>query len=186
MKVLLDACVLYPYTTRDVLIQLHVDQLIQVRWTSLIEDEWIRNLLKNNPSLQRANLDVSRARMHEAVPDWETVGSAKTTAALSKTAIGDRHVLSAAIDSECAVLLTFNVKDFDSAEAAAYSVRVVTPDDFLDSLIKARQDRALASFAECRSRFSNPSYSADEYILRFQNLKLAKTADALRRLGDRI
>ncbi len=40
---LYDACVLYPASLRDLLMQLAVTDLFRARWTDEIHDEWIRN-----------------------------------------------------------------------------------------------------------------------------------------------
>jgi hypothetical protein len=36
-----DACILYPFHLRNVLIQAAVDRLVEARWTDEIHDEWI-------------------------------------------------------------------------------------------------------------------------------------------------
>ena len=43
--VLLDANLLYPFHLRNLLVQLGVNQLIDVRWTDTIHGEWIDNLV---------------------------------------------------------------------------------------------------------------------------------------------
>jgi hypothetical protein len=42
-----DACVLYPAPLRDFLMWLALSGRFRARWTDLIHDEWVRNLLKN-------------------------------------------------------------------------------------------------------------------------------------------
>lgn len=44
--VVYDACVLYPNTLRDLLMELAVRDLYRAKWTEDIHDEWIRNLTK--------------------------------------------------------------------------------------------------------------------------------------------
>lgn len=39
-----DACVLYPFHLRNILIQCAVDGLVEARWTDDIHDDWTRNL----------------------------------------------------------------------------------------------------------------------------------------------
>ena len=46
---LLDACVLYPQTLRDLLLNLARTDLFRARWTHLINEERTRNLLEKNP-----------------------------------------------------------------------------------------------------------------------------------------
>ena len=44
--VVYDACVLYPAPLRDFLMRLALTDLYRARWTNMIHDEWIRNVLK--------------------------------------------------------------------------------------------------------------------------------------------
>jgi hypothetical protein len=39
-----DACILYPFHLRNVVMQAAVDRLVEARWTDEIHNEWIRNL----------------------------------------------------------------------------------------------------------------------------------------------
>ena len=50
---ILDACVLYPATLRDLLLSLARDGLFHARWSDRIQDEWVRSLLKRRPELDR-------------------------------------------------------------------------------------------------------------------------------------
>ena len=59
LTALLDACVLYPQTLRDLLLNLARTDLFRARWTDLINDEWTRKLLEKN-RLRHAKLLVSR------------------------------------------------------------------------------------------------------------------------------
>ena len=44
-----DANILYPAPLRDLFIRLAQAGLVRARWTETIHDEWIRNVLKDNP-----------------------------------------------------------------------------------------------------------------------------------------
>ena len=46
-KVVLDACVLYPFTVRDVLLQAAASGFYQVFWSEMILDEALRNLVED-------------------------------------------------------------------------------------------------------------------------------------------
>ena len=39
-----DACVLYPFHLRNVVVQAAVDRLVEARWTDEIHEEWMRKL----------------------------------------------------------------------------------------------------------------------------------------------
>ena len=52
----LDANVLYPAPVRDILLHLADVKLFQPKWTDLIHDEWIRNVLINRPDIKSESL----------------------------------------------------------------------------------------------------------------------------------
>ena len=37
-----DACILYPFHLRNIVVQAAVDRLVEPRWTDAIHEEWIR------------------------------------------------------------------------------------------------------------------------------------------------
>jgi predicted nucleic acid-binding protein len=47
MKVILDANVLYPATLRDMLLSLANNNMFQPKWSTAINEEWVRNLIAN-------------------------------------------------------------------------------------------------------------------------------------------
>ena len=48
--------------------------LVRGRWTETIHDEWVRNVLKDNPALSPDRLARTRALMNEAVRDCLVIG----------------------------------------------------------------------------------------------------------------
>lgn len=66
----LDACVLYPVALSDALMSLASKGLFAGKWTTRIEDEWIRNQEVQRPDLI-GRLTTRRDAMREAVLDWE-------------------------------------------------------------------------------------------------------------------
>ena len=65
----LDACVLYPPSLRDLLMWLAATRLYATRWTEEIQAEWIRNVLADNPNVTPAQLDRTRRLMNQVVPN---------------------------------------------------------------------------------------------------------------------
>ena len=57
---IIDACVLYSAPVRDLTVPLR-GRLLHARWTDEIHEEWIRNVLKNNPRLARERLEPNGA-----------------------------------------------------------------------------------------------------------------------------
>jgi hypothetical protein len=66
----LDACVLYSIAMTDALLSLATAGLFAAKWTTRIEQEWMRALENTRPELV-GKLDVRRDCMRAAVPDWE-------------------------------------------------------------------------------------------------------------------
>ena len=66
--VILDANVLYPQLLRDTLLSLAGENLYHARWSATINDEWVRNLVKNRPELADKLLAVVKL-MCDSVPD---------------------------------------------------------------------------------------------------------------------
>jgi len=63
-----DACILYPFHLRNVLVQAAVDRLVEARWTDEIHDEWIRNLTARTPAVPIERLQSTRRLMNDALP----------------------------------------------------------------------------------------------------------------------
>lgn len=67
---LLDANVLYPVAICDALIEVAATGIYAPKWSTRIDEEWVRNLAKDK-GLPEERFHVRRDLMHEACPDWE-------------------------------------------------------------------------------------------------------------------
>ena len=65
--VVYDACVLYPFHLRNLLIQVAVEGLVAARWTDAIHEEWIGSLVTRR-GIARERLLVTRDLMKDALP----------------------------------------------------------------------------------------------------------------------
>ena len=90
--VLYDACVLYPFYLRDLLVRLAMTDLVQGKWTDEIHDEWIRNLSKNE-GIPIEQLTRTRRLMDRAVLDCLVTDYAERIPNLQLPDPDDRHVL---------------------------------------------------------------------------------------------
>jgi predicted nucleic acid-binding protein len=107
-----DACVLFPFHLRNVLIQCAFDGLVEACWTDDIHDEWMRNLAANTPGLPIERLSVTRDLMKVVLPDADVADYSPLIADLKLPDPDDRHVLAAAIAGKASVIVTWNLKDF--------------------------------------------------------------------------
>jgi len=90
-----DACVLYPFHLRNVLVQCAFDGLVEARWSDDIHDEWIRNLAANTPSLSIERLIATRDRMKAVLPEADVTTYRPLVNDLKLPDPGDRHIAAA-------------------------------------------------------------------------------------------
>ena len=175
----LDACVLYPPSLRDLLMWLGTVRAYEPRWTEEIHAEWTRNVLADHPDVTPAQLDRTRRLMSQAVPKGMVSGYEARIPALSLPDANDRHVFAAAIEAGATVIVTFNLSDFPAATLEAYSIEPLHPDAFLSALFDAVTALFLRGVQRHRASLHNPPKTAEDYI---QTLR----ATGLKRLALRV
>lgn len=126
-----DANVFYGARLRSLVLYTAQTKLFRARWSNMIHDEWIRNLLKNRPDLQVEDLGRTRTQMNLAVPDCLVDGFDALIAGITLPDKDDRHVVAAAIMARADVIVTFNEKDFPADVIAPFRLHTRHPDDFL-------------------------------------------------------
>ncbi len=92
----------------------------------------------------------------------------------------DRHVLAAAIEGGCGVIVTGNVKDFPAAAIGPHGVEAAKPDDFLPAQFVRDRAGFLGAIRRVRSRLENPPYTPEAYLDNLARQGLPETAAALR------
>jgi predicted nucleic acid-binding protein len=121
-----DASVLYPSTTRDLLIRIAQAGLVQAKWTDTILDEVFDSLTKNRPDLDPARLARTRELMVGAIRDVVVIGYQPLVEALDLPDPDDRHVLAAAIRSRAQLIVTNNLRDFPAETLRHWDVEALT------------------------------------------------------------
>ncbi len=178
---LLDACVLFPIAIADSLVSLAAAGLYAAKWTTLIEEEWIRNLEAKRPDLV-GRLGYRRDQMRAAVVDWEVPEAAwrRLVAGLVLPDPDDAHVLAAAIAGHADCIVTLNLKDFPRERRAPFGIEVLHPDDFIVARLDLEQLISLEAFKNMRQRRQRPHESAGEFAERLEHNGLVATAARLR------
>jgi predicted nucleic acid-binding protein len=131
-----DANILYPAPLRDLFMRIAQTGLVQAKWTEKIHEEWIRNVLKDNPQIKPERIQRTRTLMNDAIRDCLVTGYEELIATLMLPDPDDRHVLAAAIRASAQFIVTFNLRDFPSDILAGYDIEVMHPDDFLVRLLE--------------------------------------------------
>ena len=98
--VVYDACLLYPASIRDLVVEVGRTGLLRAKWTERIHSEWISAVLCQRPELVRSRLERVAELMNAAVDDCLVSGFESLEAGLTGLPDpNDRHVLAAAIHS---------------------------------------------------------------------------------------
>jgi len=160
----LDACVLYPPSLRDLLLWLAAVRVYEPRWTEDIHAEWIRNVLADNPELTSGQLERTRRLMDQVTSHCLISGYEGRIASLSLPDEADRHVLAAAIEAGSALIVTFHLADFPAATLQTYGIQPVHPDDFLCALFEDEPELFLRGLRAHRASLRRPSKTAEEYL----------------------
>lgn len=133
MRVLLDACILYPTVLREILLGVAATGAFAPLWSARILEEWARaagKLGAGQEAIARGEIAVARARW----PGAEVAVGRETEARLWLPDADDVHVLAAAIDGEADVLVTLNIRDFPVRTLDAEAILLRHPDAFLTEI----------------------------------------------------
>ncbi len=139
MRVLIDACVLYPTVLREIVMGLAAAGGFTPLWSARILEEWARAAARLGPgeeAVARGEIALLRARW----PDAEVPPDPATEARLWLSDPADVHVLAAAIAGRADVLLTLNVRDFPKAALDPEAILLRHPDAFLSEALSQSPD----------------------------------------------
>jgi predicted nucleic acid-binding protein len=174
-----DANILYSSLLRDLLIRLALADLIDLRWSDAVHDEWIHNLHSHQPHLSLPALERTRALMERAVPEARVTGFEALMLTLTLPDPDDRHVLAAAVTGGATHLLTFNLKDFPAEVVERFGIQVVGPDAWLLDLLAEWPDEVLDAVTALSEALSRPALSVDQLLQALKHLGLPESAQKL-------
>ncbi len=186
IKVVLDACVLFPPSLRDLLLNLAWAKLVQPHWSEEIHDEWMRSVLQNRPGATPESLERTRRLMDAKFPRSLVSGYADLVSNLELPDPNDRHILALAIYTKSPLIVTSNLKDFPRAALEPHGVEAVSPDEFVMRLTAKKPLGVLAAAGKHRSNLHKPPKTAEEYIDTLRRQGLTKTVAFLEQHCDEI
>lgn len=148
--------------------------IFRARWTDVIHDEWIQNLLKARPDLDPKRLARTRQLMNDSVLGCLVEGFEDLISALKLPDADDRHVLAAAIHAGADAIVTLNLKDFPTDVAKQFELEILHPDEFLYQQFGLDPAAVVIAARNCRARLTKPPKTADEFLatLEAQSLPL--------------
>jgi len=130
MRVLCDACVLYPTVMREVLMGAASKGFFKPFWSERILEEWARAARKIGPTGEmqaRGEIALLRAKW----PESSVQPHEGDLARLWLPDPNDIHVLAAAIACSADIILTLNAKDFPRHTLSEEGLERTNPDDLL-------------------------------------------------------
>ncbi|KGM48757.1 RSP_2648 family PIN domain-containing protein [Pseudooceanicola atlanticus] len=139
MKLLLDACVLYPTVMREVLMGAASAGLYQPLWSERVLEEWARAVARNEPGQEVfargeiASLSAAWPRARVTVPEG-------MEARLWLPDPADIHVLAAAVAGSADGIVTMNAKDFPRNILAEEGLTRADPDTLLLGFFEAQPE----------------------------------------------
>lgn len=173
-----DACLLYPFEIRDILMVAARTRIFAVQWTDAILDEFTRNLIKDGrateENTQRLIADMKKLYPRATIPlvDYESL------IPVMKCEPKDRHVLAAAVARRVDVIVTRNKKDFPAEALEPYRIEAQSADEFVRHVLDLSPRSFVRHFrvrGEQRRKWavqSNKQPHSDEEIA--EHLKVAE------------
>lgn len=178
-SVVLDANVLFPFLTRDLLLSCAAEGLFRPRWTKLINQEWSRAAVSSGRiSREQANRTLSVMNTH--FDEAEIEGYEPLIDGLALPDPDDRHVLAAAIRIKADMIVTDNIKDFPAETLDGFEIEACTADKFLANTIDLFKIDAVRAIREARNRCVNPPIGRDEYLHKMIASGLVETANEIK------
>ena len=129
MRVLIDACVLYPTVMREVILGAAKLGLFEPRWSDRILEEWARATVKLGPEAEvfaRGEIVMLGAQFPRAIVPVHQGQLPR----LWLPDPDDIHVLGAAVSGSCDGILTMNAKDFPRDTLSEEGLARFDPDGF--------------------------------------------------------
>jgi hypothetical protein len=176
MRILIDACVLYPTVMREVVLGAARSGAFQPIWTARILEEWARAAHKLGPdgtTQARAEIALLRA----AWPKSEVEPAPGVEARLWLPDGDDIHVLAAAVAASADAVMTLNAKDFPRGILAEEGLSRIDPDGYLHGVWTTRpevmEDVATGVLNEAR-RLSGTDWTMRDLLRKSSLPRLAK------------
>jgi predicted nucleic acid-binding protein len=131
MRLVLDACVLFPEVVRAALLSYARAGGFAPLWSGRILEEWARAAGRTQGSAVEIAARAEAAAMDAAFPDARVEGWEPLADPAGLPDPADAHVLAAAVAGRADGIVTFNIRDFPLRAMAARGLARLHPDGFL-------------------------------------------------------
>ena len=164
MLVVLDSCVLYPASLRDLLLTLAALDAYDIVWTEEILEEVRRNVIADHPGIDPETFTShTLGAMRSAFPEAIVTDYQSLTPMLDNDP-KDRHVAAAAISVSASAIVTINIADFSSTMLDEAGIKVLTPGEFIEGLLDEEAGIVIAAVEHLSQRWTRPTRSISEIL----------------------
>jgi len=177
--VFLDSCVLYPIVLTDTLLRIAEQSVFRPYWSSDVMEELQRNL-ELIPQISPEMATRRIEQMNRAFPDAMVTGYEALVDGMGCDA-KDRHVLAAAVHSDCQIVVTFNLKHFPSDEMRRHHLEAVHPDAFLLDQLELYPEEVVHALWRQSTESARPKLTPLQLMASFEQLQLRDFSAELRR-----
>ena len=156
MKLLLDACVLFPMVTREILTAYARAGGFQPLWSARIVEEWARSAASKLGPEEEIRARGDAALMAAWFPAARVDGWENRVGEVWSPDPADVHVVAAALAGEADAIVTFNIRDFPLKSLRPHGIARLHPDEYLAVALRGGDKRLadvlapLAAQAEAR------------------------------------
>ena len=157
-----------------------VYDLYRPKWSPDIFREWMRTDQRKNMNHDPQKVLSTQMDLESFFFDAQVTGYESLISGLDLPDPDDRHVLAAARQSECDLIVTWNIRHFPADIVDPFGIDVYNPDEFLIMLFETHPQDFLESVRAVLKKLRNPSYSVDTYLEMRLKDGLANTVSILR------
>ena len=159
-----DANVFYGARLRSLVLYAAQTKIFRARWSSMVHEEWTRNLLAKREDLTPERVNRTRELMDLAVEDCLVEGFEDLIDGIDLPDPDDRHIVAAAIVTRASVIVTFNLADFPSEKIAKYRLEAKHPDEFLQEAFSMDRTSFAEAVIEDFHHYQKPPQTFEQYL----------------------
>jgi len=178
MRVMLDACVLYPTVMREMLMGVADAGLFQPQWSERILEEWARAAARHGTA-DEVSARATATLMNVAYPRGMIKADPDLEKRLWLPDPFDIHVLASAIKGSSDTIVTMNAKDFPRNILAEEGLRRDDPDGFLWTFAQDDPDKVQTVAERVKATADRMSGSTWEMRALLKKARLPRLAKLL-------
>ena len=175
MRLFLDACVLFPVATREILRAYAEAGGFAPLWSARVMEEWARAARQklNEEAIARGDIALWRAAFEGEVSGYE-----EREGAIFLPDMADIHVAAAAAHGNADAVLTFNIRDFPLREMRVLNLSRLHPDEYFVARWRDDRGRLAEALTPLSQRAQAEGVSFRAFLKRASLPRLGKAWEA--------